>query len=94
MTNATPPTPVGFLNDARNRAANQRIELAFLATQVAHLIDARATLRGDIAAAAAEAELGHLDWADLADLWRLADVDRGTDNLAAIHLLIERALGI
>lgn len=94
MTDATPPTPVGTLDDARNRAATQRLELAYLATHLAHLIDARVALHGDITAAATEAGLSHLDWADLADLWHLADVDRGTDTLAAIHLLIERALGI
>ena len=94
MPNATPPTPVGILDDARNRAANQRIELAYVATQLAHLIDARTALHNDIADAVTEAELNHLDWADVANLWRLSDVDRGTDNLAAIHLLIERALGI
>jgi hypothetical protein len=94
MTNATPPTPFGILDDARNRAANQRIELAYLATQLAHLIDARTALHDDIADAVTEAGLSHLDWADAADLWHLSDVDRGTDNLAAMHLLIERALGI
>ncbi len=94
MSNATPPTPVGILDDARNRAANQRLELAYLATQLAHLIDARTSLHGDIADAATEADMGHLDWADLADLWHLADVDRGSDTLAAMHVLIERALGI
>ncbi len=94
MSNATPPTPVGVLDDARNRAANQRLELAFLATQLAHLIDARAELHNDIADAVTEAGLSHLDWADVADPWHLADVDRGTDHLAAMHLLIERALGI
>lgn len=94
MTNATPPTPLGILDDARNRAATQRIELAYLATQLAHLIDARSALHGDITNAAAELELSHLEWADLADLWHLADVDRGTDTLAAMHLLIERALGM
>ena len=70
MTNATPPTPAGILDDARS------------------------ALHNDIADAVTQAELNHLGWADVADLWHLSDIDRGTDNLAAIHLLIERALGI
>lgn len=94
MNDATPSTPVEMLRDARFRAGHQRRLLAFLATEVSHLIDARAQLHRDIADAAAALELGHLDWHDLADLHHLHDVDRSTDVLAALHHLIERALGI
>ncbi len=94
MNDDMPSTPVEMLRDARFRAAHQRRMLTFLATEISHLIDARADVHRDIAGAVAELGQGHLDWADVADLHHLQDVDRCTDVFAALHHLIERALGI
>jgi len=94
MTHAMPPTPVGILDDARNRAADQRIDLAVLATRLAQILEAREALFPDIGRASADLGMEHLDWADLAERCQLQDIDRATDTLAAIHTLVERALGI
>lgn len=89
-----PPTPVGQLDDARNRALTQRIELAFTANQLVALLDARATLLRDLHRVIHEADVIHVEWADLVALWHLGDVDRVTDLLAALHHLIGEHLGL
>ena len=89
-----PPTPVGQLDDARNRALTQRIELAFTANQLVALLDARASLLRDLQRAVHEAGAIHIEWADLVALWHLDDVDRVTDLLASLHHLIGEHLGL
>lgn len=89
-----PPTPVGQLDDARNRALTQRIELAFTANQLVALLDARATLLRDLQHAIHDAGAAHVEWADLVALWHLDDIDRVTDLLAAIHHLLAEHLGL
>ena len=89
-----PPTPVGQLDDARNRALTQRIELAFTANQLVTLLDARAALLRDLHRVIHGAGATHVEWADLVALWHLDDVDRVTDLLAALHHLIGEHVGL
>jgi hypothetical protein len=89
-----PPTVVGQIDDIRHRALTQRIELAFIGSQAVAVLDARVAILDDLSRAMEAAGASTADIDELITQWRLGDIDRCTDLLAAIHHLIGDCLGL
>lgn len=93
MHNATTAPESAHLDDIRGRAAQQRIELAFVLEQLASLLEARSALLQDVQRTLANVGAAHVDWPDVLALWQLEEIDRTTEALAVLRRVIDDHLG-
>jgi len=93
MNNATPLTESQC---ATSRRAAERLELAYLCTAIANLVDlldARDALLRDLVDKTGLGD-GGLEWTDLVAAWEQHDTATTTEVLSVTHRLMQRTLGI